>query len=136
MTGSRIQLNYDSGQAVYRQIVDQIKVQIASGYLEPGEKLSSIRALAGHLKVNPRTIVKAYGELEREQLVISRQGQGVFVARNRNGMPARARKKAVTDQVRRLLADASAMGASLEEVRRIVDQVARELSLEERDDNE
>lgn len=136
MVSTRIQLNYDSGQAVYRQIVDQIKVQIVGGRLEPRAKLPSIRALAGELKVNPRTVVKAYDELEREQLVVSRQGQGVFVAQCRNGVPAKARKKALTDQVRRLLADASGMGASLDEVRGIVDQVARELSLDRENDDE
>lgn len=130
MVSTRIQLNYDSGQAVYRQIVDQIKVQIVGGRLEPRARLPSIRSLASELKVNPRTVVKAYDELEREQLVVSRQGQGVFVAQCRNGVPAKARKRALTDQVRRLLADASGMGASLEEVRGIVDQVARELSLD------
>lgn len=133
---ARLQLDYDSGQAVYRQIVDQIKVQIAGGRLKPGAKLSSIRSLASELKVNARTVVKAYEELERDQLVVSRQGQGVFVARSRNGMPVRARKKAITNQVRRLLADASGMGASLEEVRGIMDQVARELSLDGQNDND
>jgi len=135
-TSPRIRIDYESGQAVYRQIVDQFKVLAASGKLGPGAKLPSIRALAGELKVNPRTVVKAYEELEREQLVVSRQGQGVFISRNRGGIPTRARKKLLADRARQLLADASIMGASFDEVREVIEQVGREMSLDRENSDE
>jgi DNA-binding transcriptional regulator YhcF (GntR family) len=54
-----IQLNFKSGKPVYLQMVDQIKAAAASGALQPGEPLPSIRPLASQLRVNPYGI-KAY----------------------------------------------------------------------------
>ena len=59
-----VQLNPHSGEPSYRQIVEAIKFQIASGRLAEGEQLPSVRAMAGDLKINMRTVVKAYDERE------------------------------------------------------------------------
>lgn len=58
-----LQLNHQSGEPIYRQIVEQVKYAVAAGDLAPGARLPSIRELAGQLKINPRTVVKAYEEL-------------------------------------------------------------------------
>jgi GntR family transcriptional regulator len=129
MTASRIRLDYHSGEAVYRQIVNQLKFQVASGGFEPGAQLPSIRSLATELKINSRTVVKAYEQLASEGLVVLRHGQGVFVAQNRGGVPAHARKKALADRARRLLADAAGMGASLDEVQEAISRAAQEMGM-------
>lgn len=74
-----LRLNYQSGEAIYRQIVEQIKYRVASGELSPGQRLPSIRELAKQLKINPRTVVKSYEELRAAGLAVMRQGQGVFI---------------------------------------------------------
>ena len=89
-----LRLDYQSGEAIYRQVVEQIKFKIASGELKPMDKLLSIRQLAKQLKINPRTVVKVYEELEKDGLVVTRQGQGVFIT-NRNAEPVRTRKSLV-----------------------------------------
>jgi GntR family transcriptional regulator len=66
---------------VYVQIVDLIRSAIAAGVYRAGEALPSLRVLAVDLGVNPNTVQKAFGELEREGLVAPRRGAGVFVAR-------------------------------------------------------
>ena len=68
-----------SGLPVYRQIMDQVRRMIVAGRLAPGDRLPSIRDLASTLQINPLTVGKAYGELEREGSVEMRRGLGMFV---------------------------------------------------------
>ena len=117
-----LRLNYQSGEAIYRQIVEQIKYKVASGELNPNDRLPSIRELAKQLKINPRTVVKAYEELQSDGLVVRRQGQGVFVRNTQAAIPARTRHKLVAEMARRMLAEASRLGADAEEVKRIVNE--------------
>src|SRR2546423_7716148 len=70
-----------SGLPIYRQVSDQVRRMIAAGSLKPGDRLKSVRELSAELAINPLTVAKAYGELEREGLVEMRRGMGVFVAR-------------------------------------------------------
>jgi GntR family transcriptional regulator len=67
-------------RSMTRQIVDGIRMEIASGRLEVGAQLPSVRGLAEQLTVNPKTIAKAYEILAREGWLYSRQGLGLFVA--------------------------------------------------------
>jgi len=72
-------VNFDSGLPIYIQIVEIIKTRIATGILKRGEKLPSVRDMATELKVNPNTIQRSYGELERENVVFTQRGMGTFV---------------------------------------------------------
>src|SRR5436190_6871297 len=73
------QLNFTSGKAVYLQLVDQVKVAVASGTLRPGDPLPSIRPLAEDLRVNRNTVAKAYAELESQHVIETLPGKGSFV---------------------------------------------------------
>ena len=68
-----------SGVPIYRQLVDQIRAQIAGGRLEAGELLPSVRQVAEELAVNPMTVSKAYSLLERDGVVELVRGQGMRV---------------------------------------------------------
>ena len=70
------QINYKSGKPIYLQLVDQIKSAAASGALQTGEALPSIRPLAEELRVNRNTIAKAYSELESLGVVETQPGRG------------------------------------------------------------
>ncbi len=122
-----LHLDHQSGEPIYRQIVEQIKFKVACGQLAPLDRLPSIRDLAGRLKINPRTVVKAYEELQSGGLVVRRQGQGVFITDNHGTLPVRLRRKAIEDLLKRTLAETSRLGASVEEVRSVLDEVAREM---------
>ncbi len=65
---------------IYEQIVTQLKAQIVSGSLSPGEALPSIRALAKDLKISVITTKRAYDELEAQGFVYTVAGKGCFVA--------------------------------------------------------
>jgi GntR family transcriptional regulator len=69
-----------AGQPIYDQISSQIKDQIISGALTPGELLPSIRALAKDLKISVITTKRAYDELESQGFVTTVAGKGCFVA--------------------------------------------------------
>ena len=75
----RFQLNFKSGKPVYLQLVDQVKAAAASGAVQPGEPLPSIRPLAEELRVNRNTVAKAYSELENQRIIETIAGKGCFV---------------------------------------------------------
>ena len=74
---------------IFRQIADQLRQSIDAGVHKPGEMLPSLRQLAVDIKVNPNTIQRAYEALEREGVVETRRGVGIFVTHaSRNKMNA------------------------------------------------
>src|ERR671932_344681 len=77
-----LQINFKSGKPAYLQLVDQIKAAAASGALQPGEALPSIRPLAEELRLNRNTIAKAYSELESLGVIETLPGKGCFLREN------------------------------------------------------
>ena len=65
---------------IYLQIAEGVRAAVAAGLYRPGEALPSLRALAIDIQVNPNTVQRAYDELEREGVVYSQRGKGLFVA--------------------------------------------------------
>jgi GntR family transcriptional regulator len=78
-----------SSTPIFRQIADQLRQAIDSKVYKPGEMLPSLRAMAIDINVNPNTVQRAYEALEREGVVETRRGVGIFVtAVNRNRLNA------------------------------------------------
>ncbi|MBQ4557531.1 MAG: GntR family transcriptional regulator [Clostridia bacterium] len=69
-----------SRKPIFEQIVDSVRDLVVRGLLKPDEHLPSVRVLAAELAINPNTIQKAYGELERQGVIYSLAGRGNFVA--------------------------------------------------------
>ncbi len=76
-------LDLHTGVPVYRQIIDQVRGGIASGALQPGYQLPTVRQLAVDLEINPNTVVRAYRELELGGLLETHQGTGTFISSQR-----------------------------------------------------
>ena len=74
-----VHLNYRDSRPIYSQIADNFRTQIRAGVLAEGDKLPSVRELAGSLAINPNTIQRAYRELEEEGWIASVSGKGSFV---------------------------------------------------------
>jgi GntR family transcriptional regulator len=68
-----------SGVPIYRQLIDQVKTNIATGRLTPGTYLPSVRQVASELEINPMTVSKAYSLLEKESVLEFVRGQGMKV---------------------------------------------------------
>ena len=75
-----ISLNYRDARPIYEQVCDGLRRLIVSGAIADGDKLPSVRALATQLAINPNTIQKAYGELERQGVIYSLAGRGNFIS--------------------------------------------------------
>ena len=72
---------FDVTRPIYLQIMEEIKMRSVKGMYIPGNKLPSVRDLAKELAVNPNTISRAYMELEREEFLFVKRGQGSFLTK-------------------------------------------------------
>src|SRR5262249_11447900 len=73
-----IEIDYDRGVPVYRQIYDAITAALASGALRRDEQLPTIHDLAKRLAINPNTVARAYRELDQAGYISSQRGRGTF----------------------------------------------------------
>lgn len=73
-------LNHRDGRPIYEQVRDGLRRLIITGAIPPGDKLPSVRALAGQLAINPNTIQRSYESLEQEGYAYSVPGKGSFAA--------------------------------------------------------
>src|SRR5712672_1659541 len=94
-----LQINFKSGKPVYLQLVDQVKAAAASGSLQPGEALPSIRPLAEELRVNRNTIAKAYAELESQGVIESLPGKGSFLKPNNSPLRKAVRRELLIEEI-------------------------------------
>ena len=72
-------LDVRTGVTTYLQLVHQVRHAVRLGHLRPGDQLPTVREVVAKLAINPNTVLKAYRDLEREGLVISRPGTGTFI---------------------------------------------------------
>jgi len=123
-----IRIENSSAVPVYRQIIDQVRYQIASGVLRPGDRLPSVRELARRLPANQNTVLKAYDLLARDGLLSRRQGDGTFV----EDAPPALKKSHRLRQTSAILAQAAAQAVHFEiapaELHRLLDHEIRALS--------
>src|SRR6186713_410149 len=97
------QIDAASRSPIYRQLAQQIREAIARGRMKPEERLPSVRDLSRQLVINPNTVARVYTELEREGILNTRPGLGVFVAQPKNDLTKRARKDRLTTLIDGLL---------------------------------
>lgn len=77
-----ISLNFKDKRPIYEQVMDRLKELMVVGALPENTQLPSVRSMAVELSINPNTIQRAYGELERQGYIYSIKGKGNFVAEN------------------------------------------------------
>jgi GntR family transcriptional regulator len=114
------QIDPSSRLAIYRQIARQLREAIARGQVSPDERLPSVRDLSRTLVINPNTVARVYTELEREGLLYTQAGKGVFVARPKAELTAKARRERLDELLDHFLTTAVHLGFSAEEVMSIV----------------
>ena len=72
-------LDSRSGVPTYLQLVQQVRHAVQLGILRPGDQLPTVKEVVAGLAINPNTVLKAYGVLERDGIAEGRRGQGTFV---------------------------------------------------------
>ena len=116
----QIHISNVNGIPIYAQVVNQIKQLIASGRLASGDELPPIRVLAAELLINPNTVARAYRELENAGLVEKRRTAGTYVSDQVSPLARRERIKILTEQIDALLAEASHLSVSIDEVQKLI----------------
>ncbi len=112
----QILIDAKSGVPFYRQIIDQVKMAIASGRVEAGDRLPTVRQLAVDLSVNPNTVSRAYTELELTGLVETQMGSGTFVGQRPVRLDDIEHKRMLDQICQEFLSRAATHGFTLEEV--------------------
>ena len=111
-----------TGVPIYQQLQSQICAAIARGRLAVDDRLPSVRELSQTLVVNPNTIARTYTELEREGVLYTRPGMGVFVAALPQPISKKLRRERLTADVDRLLVDAVRLGFAAQELVELIEE--------------
>lgn len=116
-----------SSDAVYEQLCDQVKHAVATGALTPGDRLPTIREVAVSTRVNRNTVARAYSELERDGVIVSRPGRGSFVAEGASTVRHGERMRILEKLARRLLVEAYHLQVPRRELHQLIERLEREL---------
>lgn len=113
-------LSNTSGKPIYTQIADQVKEQIMTGALVPGEALPSMRLLARELRISVITTKRAYEDLERDGFLENVPGKGCFVAPQNRELLREAQLRRVEERLTQAVEEARKGGLSLAELQEIL----------------
>lgn len=108
---------------IYAQLVQQIKHQVASGQLKPGDQLPTVRALAAELRVHTNTVARAYDQLDREGVLSAQQGRGTFIAERANQRHLQQhRRVSLQAKIDQTILDALSLGYTHQEIEAAFDR--------------
>jgi len=122
-----------SSTPIYEQIELGVKELILKGALKGGEKLPSVREMSSILTINPNTISKAYGELEREGIIETLRGKGTFITHNFEGKVDEKKMEYMKDELKKLILEANYSGINKEEFMKLALQIFSELGVTDND---
>lgn len=115
------EVNTSGREPIYRQVAEQVREAVARGRLAAGDRLPSVRELSKTLVVNPNTIARAYTDLERDGVLHTRPGLGVFVAAPGSELTKPVRKKRLVERIDGLLTEAVHLDFSRTETRELIE---------------
>jgi GntR family transcriptional regulator len=105
---------------IYRQIVDQVRLAVATGAVAEGHPLPSVRALAEELAINPNTVARAYSDLTRDGVIESQAGRGTFIGPRRQVLTEAERQRRVQQSLVTFVNQALSLDFTPQEVRALV----------------
>ena len=108
---------------IYAQLERGLRAAIATGRLQPGDQLPTVRQLAVELRVNANTVARVYAELERAGVIETRRGVGSFVSAE-----GRAEARPAREKVRRLRAFVTQVLSEVDRAGFTIDEVLEELN--------
>ena len=116
-------LDAGADQPLSSQIVDRIWLDVIDGTIETGQRLPTVRQLSVHLGLNPKTLERAYEQLERLGIVSTRPGEGTFVRLNVPDDDARKRRQELEQCGLEAVARAESLGLSVEDLMDTLDDI-------------
>ncbi len=123
-----LDVEVDSPVPIYEQIIAQLTYAIAAGDLKTGEMIPSVREVSKKLVVNPNTVAKAFQELERQGIVISRRGRGMEVTEQAPEQCEKLTRELVRERLRTALREAVSSRLSSEEIEQILSEELHKLN--------
>ena len=112
-----ISIDSQDATPIYAQLERALRAAIATGRMQPGDQLPTVRQLAVELRVNANTVARVYAELERAGVIETRRGVGSFIsATPAEARPPREHDRRLRAFVTRVLADADAAGFTVDEI--------------------
>ena len=112
-----IRLSGSATSPIFTQIVEHLRQMVATGQLQPGERLPTVRQLAESLAISPGTVLKAYRQLEQDGVIQSRRGGGtVVVGRASDPRLLTIRQTLLSNMMSNGILEALSQGYSLEEI--------------------
>ena len=127
-----IQVDVRSRVPIYEQIVNSFKQMTMSGILLPDEKLPSVRELSQELTINPNTIQKAYQELERQNIIYTKRGQGSFVNPNIQAINKEEKMEELIEEIKRIIVESMYLGISKEKFLDIINSAYEDNIIQEK----
>jgi len=121
---ARFQIRVDdaSDQSIYEQIIKQVQEAVATGVLQPNDQLPTVRQLADELDIAPGTVARAYSELERRSVVVTKGIRGTRIA-VREPVPVKAdHLETLSGLLRPVAVAAFHFGASSQDLRAALEQ--------------
>ena len=116
-----LQIDFRSGLPIYTQIVNQVQAQVASGVLQPGDQLPTVRALAEELRVNFNTVARAYRILDEARIISTQQGRGTYITEiPPPNITKKLRMEALEELTRRFISEAMRLEFSKTEIHQMV----------------
>ncbi|MHC4527488.1 MAG: GntR family transcriptional regulator [Planctomycetota bacterium] len=116
-----VRIEPTSAVPIYRQIIDQVKYQVATGVLKQGDRVPSVRQLASQLAVNQNTVLKVYNELCRDNVLRIERGNGTFVSAGKQTIAAAQRKKTVANALREAVVQAVHLAVGIEQMKELLE---------------
>jgi GntR family transcriptional regulator len=127
-----IRIDPRSPEPLFAQVVFAVKAAVARGEAGAGEQLPSVRELARELAINPNTVVRAYEVLERDGVVVRRQGAGCFLTGVGRELAAAPRRRELRDLLQRAATEAFHLGFTADEMRQAFAACLDELQFDAR----
>lgn len=119
-----------SSTPIYEQIQLGIKELILKGALQGGDKIPSVREMAALLTINPNTISKAYGELERAGIIETLRGRGTYVVDNFNRKVDEKKMQNISEELKKIILEANYNGMDKESFIELALKIFSELGVD------
>lgn len=120
------QLDLKGRKSIYQQVVDNFKDLIITGSLKDDEKMPSVRDLSKMLTINPRTIQKAYQELEHQNYVYMVSGLGTFVTPKAERTIDQKQVKDMENKLRDFIRELKFLGFDENDIKELLEKLLRE----------
>jgi GntR family transcriptional regulator len=122
----KISLDFGSSDPIYAQIVNQVREQLTTGELKPGDQLPTVRQLASDLRVNFNTVARAYRLLDEAGQISTQRGRGTYLLeRDENATKEMVKKETIEEQLERTIQSLLRQGYNREEIQNSLKEILK-----------